>query len=236
MNSKNNSRIGIVGTCCAAVILFAASSAFGAVTNSFFDSGLEGWDHSGDGWVDWSWEGASPSGAGSAVLQQSPTIEGDPVEGESLLSQTFEIDEGSETLTFNIRTPEAGDSETDYLYINLLNTDGDSLFGIENGFFQWSSEEGVFDGSDDVTYVDPPVQASGFVYYDFTVPVSSWVGQSVTLQFKLHHDLLDAETSILVDNVVLNGTSAIPVVPVPGAMGLALAGLMLLGFFKKKLS
>jgi hypothetical protein len=232
MDRKSNSRIGIVGVFVATVMFIGASTSFGAVTNSFFDttSQLDGWEYSENLGVFWSSESLSIDGTGSAMLLQSDDA------SPSLLWQRFLLEDDSETLTFNIRTPQSGISETDYLSIGLFDDSDTSLLGNANGFFQWNSDEGIYDGADEVN-VDSVDIANGFVLHSFTVPVSLWVNDYVTLRFTLDSNPEDNfDTTVLVDDVVLHSTSTTPpVVPVPSAVGLALAGLAALGIFSRKL-
>jgi hypothetical protein len=224
MDRMNNSKIGIVGVFCAAALLLTAAQSFGNVDNGLFDSSLSSWHFNDGSGVLWDGYSITADGTGSALLQQYGDLE------TSILWQTFDVDPGSETLNFSIRTTSYGIGETDSLYIDLFDKDN-TRFSL----FEWDSFAGEYTSPDYFTKTD---DGTGLLYYDFSIPVETWDSQSITLQFQLNHctDIGDPLTTVWVDNVALQDTpSTPPVVPVPGAMGLALSGLAAMGIFARKL-
>jgi hypothetical protein len=253
MNRKSNFTIGIVGVCCVTFLALAAAQSFGAVTNGFFDTSLLDWQYNDSSGVSWSSTGFyDEAGNGTALLQQFPpdSTLGLPT---SVLSQTFHVDTYSSSLTFQVRTPLPIYTETDHFYIQLLNSAEYPILGNlgNDYFFHWKSGQ-EFDGDDagwlaSETPAGVSVQVDSLMdtndqnfanLYSFVIPIDTdWYESDVTLRFKLQNDYTDAsETSILIDNVVLNVPSNPPVVPIPGAMGLAISGLAAMGVFARKLA
>jgi hypothetical protein len=237
MDRKNISKNGIAGVFCATAMLLIAAQSFGAVTNSFFDTSLSGWETNSASGVVWSAVNLSNDGTGSAKLQQYGTLSESPT--SSQLWQRMFIDAGSQSLTFTVRTPQTSIAETDYLNIGLFDDSSNSLLADPTGFFHWNSDAG--EGTSDTQYFTLEAVSdteNSWMLYNFTVPVESWNNDYVTLRFQLDNclDPDDPITTVWVDNAELHGTSTTPVVPVPGALGLVLAGLAALGVFRRKLA
>jgi hypothetical protein len=247
MDCKRNFKAWIVGVFCVACLALVTTQSFGVVTNGFFDSSLSGWSYNDAGGVVWSSTGFyDEPDNGAALLQQSL----DGTLASSGLWQTFYVDPGSSSLSFQVRTPVPLFDETDHLYIQLLDSTNNPLLGNPGNdyFFHWKSGK-EFDADPDKGWIqsetpagisvteDPFIIANSYLY-SFDIPVASgWINNDITLRFKLNNDYNDSsETVILVDNVVLNNGTPPLVVPVPGAMGLVLAGLAALGVFRKKLA
>jgi hypothetical protein len=239
MDRINISKNGIVGLCFATALLLTAAQSFGVVTNGFFDNSLSGWQSNDTGGAVWSSTSLSEDSTGSAMLQESGSLI------SSQLWQRFLVDDGSQTLTFTVRTPQPGSAETDYFYVGLFDDSNQSLLGDSSGFFHWNRDTAHSETSPDRQYFDwtiinnPDNGDISWLLYTFTVPVTVWNNDYVTLRFQLDN-CLDAEdpvTYVLVDDVTLKGApSNTPVVPIPGAMGLALSGLAALGVLAKKLA
>jgi hypothetical protein len=258
MDRMNISKNGTAGVFCAMAMLLIAAQSFGAVTNSFFNSSLEGWTVNKDTRVVWSPTGFYDElGNGSALLQQTPAAVGGTLpdsSDSSILSQSFDVDPRSFSLTFQVKTPApAIGDETNHFYIKLLYSLDKPL--IENSgkdyFFHWKSSSAGWIQEETPGYETPGSGTpSGITIneddsnidsrlYSFNITVPpSWITKNITLQFKLDNDYINSSaSSILIDNVELNVQSSDPVVvPIPSAIGLILTGLTALGIFKKKLA
>jgi hypothetical protein len=237
MNTKNIFRNGCLSVLCAMTLLLVAAQSFGVVTNGFFDLSLDnGWNYSNDGSVVRSPDSYAEMNEDGTLLN-------------SQLWQRFLVDDGSQTLTFTVHTTQPVGGETDHFYIGLFqDSDVPLLLDGSNSLFHWDSAEG-HEGYANPDYFDWDFSddPDGGLLYDFTIPVADLNDQSVTLMFQLDHvwgiiepstgEISDPITTVKIDNVELHGTGTTPpAVPVPGAMGLVLAGLMALGIFKKKLT
>ncbi len=157
----------------------------------------------------------------------------------SSLSQDFFVDADTDMLSFSF-LPIIGDAEeepeTDWFSFHL------------NGslFYQWSSsgDETIGSGVTVIPPDDPEIDA--WTTVNLSIDSVLW-GSTASMEFKLDHgyDLfwdndelllvdLDPSTTISIDGVQLSGTPA--VVPVPGALGLAVVGLSGISFFRKKIA
>jgi len=183
----------------AVLVLILIQPALADVTNGTFDTDLSGWT------VDPSNSVIPDSGA--ALFFQTST-------DHSVLSQEFLIDPLSLTLSLDVvmNVEGEGGAETDHFTAKLLDELDQPVAPI--------SLEGYFarlDGGTAGTFSDT-----------FNVPVSSLIGQEVTLILDLFHDDDDFETTAIVDNV------SVSVVPVPGAVVLGSLGLGLAGWRLRK--
>ncbi len=241
MTKQNSTYIyGIV------ISLFITASSLAAITNGTFNNGLDGgWIINDENGVVWSstgfWDEANQ---GTAKLQSHEGL------GCSSISLSDFIDNNSTALRFQIRTPRPIISETDHLYIKLVNNMGNSALGT-NSFFHWKSG--------DAYLADPPVgwlqdeTPAGvsvveelldspdmennpdwqYVLYSIQVDIlDGWWAQHLTLNFSLYHHPNDGiDSTILIDNVQLISSNT-ATVPAPGAILLAGAGLITLRFLR----
>jgi len=113
----------------------------------------------------------------------------------TLSSQLFELDEKSKTLSFYLEM-ETGPGETD-----------------------------IFTASIDETVIYTLKSSDVDEYFEDTLcfDVSDWAGQEIKLVFDLQHDYSDADTYVLLDNVVVT-------IPAPGALLLGCIGSFLVIF------
>jgi hypothetical protein len=238
MNKTNTSRNGTAVAFCITAVLLIAAQSFGVVTNGLFDTSLDsnplGWQYNNADGVVWSSESLTSDGTGSAMLQRSGDL------ASSILWQTFYVEPGSSSLSFQVLAPApAIGDETNHFYIQLLDSASQPLLGNTGNdyFFHWKSSSAGWIQSETPAGITVNEDSSNIDsrLYSFDIPVaSSWIDNNITLQFKLNHDYINSsETVILIDDVALHGTTP-QVVPIPGAMGLALAGLAALGVFRKK--
>ncbi len=244
MTKLNSSYIhGIV------ISLFITASSLAAITNGTFNSGLDGgWIINDENGVVW-----SPSGFWDEANQGTAKLQYHEGLACSSISLSDFIDNNSTALRFQIRTPRPVISETDHLYIKLLDNLGNSVLGT-NSFFHWKSG--------DAYLADPPVgwlqgeTPAGvsvveelldspdlennpdwqYVLYSIQVDIlDGWWAQQLTLNFSLYHQPNDGiDSTILIDNVQLFSSNT-STVPAPGAILLALAGLTSIRFLHKRL-
>jgi hypothetical protein len=190
---EKTTRIIFGAAVCVAVLIATTQPAVAGIDNGNFENGLSEWDTSGTVWVAGGVAVLSEYEYGPSVLSQSFMLSG----GEDTISFWFLIDTvgGGDTDTFTAKI----DSETPFCSI-----DSDSDL-IVNGRYETTIMY-------DVSHLDHNV--------------------SHTLEFCLIHDLVDGiPTCIVLDNVEPSNTP--PIVPVPGALLLGGLGSALVVLLRK---
>ena len=239
---------------CLVVVFVVSFPAAAAVTNGSFTDGpdgLTGWTVTG---------GVQTVAPGILAGDLAAAKLYDPQLGVtnsvSTLSQTFLIDSDATILSFWVKTPIPIDSETDHFFASLYDSSNTPLFNAYNDsslgmdyLFHWDSCVGWQSGEsvspDDGGPAINETTDPDFLLYEFSIPVASIAGSDATLIFTLWNHLdydkygtllnPQIDTAILIDNVQLNPTGSIPIVPVPAAVVLAVSGIMSALAMRKRL-
>ncbi len=205
---------------------------FSAVTNGFFDDGINGWSFNGN-----ENELVSVEDGGAKLFPGLLGAPEDPLPpSSSFLRQTFDF-ESFDMLSFSFLPSIEGEGpeETDHFYVSLLssstNTPLASVLGQEY-FFHWDSSLNV-EAADGVT-VSGPTTSDPLYHIELALLPNQIPAGNVDLSFVLNHDYVDGrDTSVLIDGVQLS--TAPTVVPVPGAVFLSFVGCAAVGLCRRKL-
>ena len=224
----NNLRLSHFVISIAFVFLLAQSSSAN-ITNGTFDDNLDGWTT--EGAVQQWWPGVAqlaPNQFGPFPVDQFGNVEVPPNDNSSL-SQVFNLDKNSQTLSFDVSmdiTP--GTPETDVFTAKLDGTQ----------FYSWDSDKtetftetlGHVWPTDVIAWQESVVENGVETYASRTVnlDVSGLPTGTHTLTFNLYNNYTDTvDTYIYIDNVNVS------VVPVPGAMLLGCIGAAIVGVFRR---
>ena len=175
---EKTTRIIFGAVVCVAVLIATTQPVIAGIDNGDFENGLAEWDISGTVW----------GAGGVAVLAEYEY-------GPSVLSQSFMLSGGENTISFGFLIDTVGGGDTDTFTAKIDN---------ETPFYSIDSDSSLItNGRYDAT-----------VTYDVSHLDHS---ESHTLEFCLIHDLTDGiPTCIVLDNV--EPSNALPIVPVPGAL------------------
>jgi hypothetical protein len=189
-----------------------AHSAIANITNGTFDTDLIGWTPQGE--VTWDGGRAKLAPTYLYPFGEDQVV---PENDNSSLSQTFNLEENSKTLSFDV-------------YMETERGETDKFTALLDGtqFYYW-------DSSDYEEFDDTVVWLTDVDGYSKTVnlDVSGSLTGSHTLAFNLYNDYEDyVNTWIYIDNVDVSGD--FPVIPVPGAVVLGGIGVGLVGWLRRR--
>lgn len=209
MKRKISSKFSFV---CLIFLVFSAASLIAGPTNGNFASGLDAWNHE---------FGNVDASGGSAIFEEHPTII------SSTLSQVFTLDADSWMLSFDmVMSVDPGGNHhspnwSDTFTASLL--DPVTLAPLASNptytDFYYHDRAGV---------IETVAVVNGNT---ISLDVSALAGNSVLLSFDLFGSDDGYFTTVIVDDVKVSSFG--PVVPVPSALLLGLAGTGFVGYFRR---